>query len=158
MNKPNDQTRGIDSSGAFSRVGVDSSNETSKGDDKTSDKSDGDYPKGWSGLVGGVVKAVKDDFLTAVFVLVLVGYVIIETFGKDGINFREYIGFVVSLFILYKFLKPIDDFYLFIKKGVNFLNKKRYVLVIVLLLLIDTIFNHPNLVNKIVFIFKNLFK
>lgn len=151
MDNKDKQTIGIDeeSRSGFTTIATDDSkNETSISQQPQSDVDKKDENGSKWDIPGNLMKAVKDDFPTSAFVLILIGYVIIETFGNSGINFKEYILLILLLFLLTGFLK------LFRKENVlgdiiGFLNNKKFLLIAILILLINTILNQWDIVASV---------
>lgn len=146
MDNKSNQTVGIDeeSRSEFTTISTgNSKNETSE----KSQQPDGEITSrqekgsGWGDIPKNLMDAVKDDFSTSAFVLILIGYVIIETFGESGIDFREYILLIILLFAITGTLKTfkIEGFW---GNLINALNTKKFLLVAVLILLLDVTINH----------------
>lgn len=129
--------------GGFTKVTTSSVEATSKPLVDDDNKSIQHKPAegGWGVFPRHLMGAIKEDFPTSIFVLILLGYVIIETFGKDGINFDEYIKFIFILFVVYGLFRATGKADLF-ENVVSFLNKKKIFIGVVLIVIIDSVFNH----------------
>ncbi len=145
MDNKSNQTVGIDeeSRSEFTTISTaDSKNETTEKSQQPDSEMTPKEDKGskWD-IPGNLMKAVKDDFSTSAFVLILIGYVIIETFGESGVDFREYLLLIMLLFAITGVLKlfKIEGFW---GGLINALNNKKFLLVAILILLLDVAINH----------------
>ncbi|MDP4007746.1 MAG: hypothetical protein Q8P68_00985 [Candidatus Peregrinibacteria bacterium] len=92
-------------------------------------------------LPQNIMQAVREDFSMSAFVLILIGYVIIETFGSNGADIEEYLFLILVLFVatgIIRFLSSEKPFH----KILDFFDSKRFLSVIIGLFFIDTIINH----------------
>lgn len=143
----------------FTKVETSSTQETSKPAVEDNKKTLQHKPEeaGWGAFPRSLMGAIKEDFPTSIFVLILLGYVIIETFGKEGINFSEYIKFIVILFVFYGVFKVLSGEGL-IERFIDFINKKKVFIGVILILIIDSIINHWAYVQWFLNFISDLFK
>ncbi|MCX6809402.1 MAG: hypothetical protein NTZ65_01475 [Candidatus Berkelbacteria bacterium] len=86
-----------------------SGEETSPGTEKNIDKVIED--KGPGGFVIGLVDSFEKKFPTAFFILVVVGYIIIESFGSHNIRIYQYSAVILVSLIFYCFLKYSSEIF-----------------------------------------------
>lgn len=146
------KTEGIKNKGFFKIEADSQKEETSIGKVDQAKKSKRD---GLGQLPSSITEAVRGDFPTSFFVLTLVGYIIVEAFGESGINFKEYLIliFILGIITYYLNFSKADSFW---DEAFNLINRKIYAIIVVGFVLIDIIYNHSSLIDKIILLIKNL--
>jgi uncharacterized membrane protein len=100
-------TSGYNNSQAFDKVESQASEKT-KSESAQLPESGSANPKRdgkFNGVAQEVVQTFTDNLPTSVFILSLAGYVVIEAFGKEGVDFGEYLGLLLLLLLGYFFVR-----------------------------------------------------
>lgn len=129
--------------------------------DTTVDRKGQTEGSGIGHLPRNIVEAMKEDFSISAFVLILVGYVIIETFSASGVNMKEYLFLIFVLFFVVGLIKSFnkEDLLKSFKEVVDtgFKKNKNIVIgILVLTIILEFSLNHWSTIRNTISYFQSI--
>lgn len=121
---------------SFVPVSSNSSELTDKGN--TEENFPDQAQKGIYGYTSDFVETFEKKFSTATFALIIVGYIIMASFGKNNVNMLQYLAAILIGFIAFIFLKYPKEIVQYLKRLSSY--PLYYIPLAVMILLLVTIY------------------
>ncbi len=139
-------TQGVDPSKFTTEISTEQKKPTDASSSKKEEEVVGVKKEGFDRIFPGIVESMERNFPAGAFILVTLGYIVIETFSERGVDFLEYLVFILIVVIAYSFLKIRES-----ENGLlRALNSKKWLIAIIFIVVIDTIVNHFQMITMIV--------
>lgn len=124
-------TKGAASDGSFVPIKIPNEEKTIIGESPADLDGKLTEDRGLGGLVNNVVESFEKKFATAFFILVVLGYIIIESFGNHSINLSQYLKVVTLGLIFYCLLKWPSRIFSYLLASIDKIKSRKWIVYLI---------------------------